>query len=224
MSVEEIGSQLKAMVPHQMKNPLEEHMTEDEFEKFSFLQFAMDFTRDSITIIAQKHPILLVDPKEGFWISDAPVVLHNERQFGPYGNLGLAVSGIEIYLPISPRLALAFFCPSIITTGESKIQDSEKEIKQYFVEQFKSGGLSEFDRLNLADFRYKLERAKEKHRRISIDRKVIVDDHNVAFCNSLQVLNAERFIVSRDGDFKMAKEMIKARPGIQGKGFRMTMR
>lgn len=31
---------------------------------------------------------------------------------GPYGNIGLAVRGIEIYFPLSKTLALGMFCPS----------------------------------------------------------------------------------------------------------------
>jgi hypothetical protein len=40
------------------------------------------------------------------------VVLQNNNDFAPYGNLGLAVRGIE-HLPLSSTLMLALYCPSI---------------------------------------------------------------------------------------------------------------
>jgi hypothetical protein len=53
-------------------------------------------------------------PAHPFFIGDNPVTLQNNTQpKGPLrGNLGLAVRGIEIYLPVSSTLTLAFFCRS----------------------------------------------------------------------------------------------------------------
>jgi len=40
-----------------------------------------------------------------FYLGDNPVLaLNNTRDFGPYGNIGLAVPGIEIYLPLTSDL------------------------------------------------------------------------------------------------------------------------
>jgi hypothetical protein len=50
--------------------------------------------------------------KSPFIIGDNPLALQNAIDMGPYGNLGLAVKGIEIYLPLSPVRALAIWCPS----------------------------------------------------------------------------------------------------------------
>jgi hypothetical protein len=57
-------------------------------------------------------------PGEHFWISDNPVAMNNEEKFGPYGNLGFAVPGIEIYAPLSPPLLLGMWCP----TREQKLK------------------------------------------------------------------------------------------------------
>ncbi|BEN33189.1 TPA: DUF4238 domain-containing protein [Serratia marcescens] len=53
---------------------------------------------------SQEHPL---------YVSDNPVVMKNSNDFGPYGNIGLAVRGIQIYLPLSSTLMLAMYCPSI---------------------------------------------------------------------------------------------------------------
>ena len=44
------------------------------------------------------------------WISDNPVVLFNSF---PYGRIGIAAPGIEVYFPISSNLCIGFYCPSI---------------------------------------------------------------------------------------------------------------
>ncbi|VAQ96851.1 Uncharacterised protein [Klebsiella pneumoniae] len=54
-----------------------------------------------------------------FYVSDNPVVLQNSNDFAPYGNLGLAVRGIEIYLPLSSTLMLALYCPSMALLNKS---------------------------------------------------------------------------------------------------------
>lgn len=41
-----------------------------------------------------------------FYISDNPVTMHNDQDHSPYGNIGFAVKGIQIYIPISSTLLL----------------------------------------------------------------------------------------------------------------------
>jgi hypothetical protein len=48
-----------------------------------------------------------------FTLSDNPVVKHNHLDYGPRGRLGIAQDGIEITLPITPKLALQCVCPKI---------------------------------------------------------------------------------------------------------------
>jgi hypothetical protein len=59
-----------------------------------------------------------------FWTADSPVALQNTVNPGDgiRGTLGLAVPGIEVYLPISKDLVLAHMCPSIA----SRTADSGK--------------------------------------------------------------------------------------------------
>lgn len=61
-------------------------------------------------------------PEHPFYVSDNPVVLKNSNDFGPYGNIGLAVRGIQIYLPLSSTLMLAMHCPSI---REQKVREKQ---------------------------------------------------------------------------------------------------
>lgn len=48
-------------------------------------------------------------------ISDNPVSKYNMLDRGPRGNLGLKNNGIELYMPLSPRLSLHVMCPQVAT-------------------------------------------------------------------------------------------------------------
>ena len=61
-----------------------------------------------------------------FYISDNPIGFHNYNNFAPYGNLGFAVPGIEIYFPLSPTLIFAMFCHSILDEARTH-QASQNE-------------------------------------------------------------------------------------------------
>jgi hypothetical protein len=87
-------------------------LTADEKRRLS-----ATFVQDSAAFV----PLLLdklwmlarADAAPGFYVSDNPVTLHNSRRFGPRGNLGLAVPGIEIYLPVSADLCLSLYCRTL---------------------------------------------------------------------------------------------------------------
>ena len=57
-------------------------------------------------IFSMKWLLLINKTKTLFWTSDSPTYLHNEIDHWPYGSLGLTKIGIEMHLPITPRIAL----------------------------------------------------------------------------------------------------------------------
>jgi hypothetical protein len=81
-------------------------------------------------IISQKVIFLSrAAPKRTFYVSDNPVALNNRLNLGPYGNLGLAVKGIEIYLPLSANLIQCAFCPSIFMDVSQRITVSRNQLR-----------------------------------------------------------------------------------------------
>jgi hypothetical protein len=127
-----------------------------------------------------------------FYIGDNPVTLFNQNDFGPYGNLGLAVKGIQINFPLTPTLNLAFYCPSVmneIVEGYGKydpnvhwIPDDIKEklvgVKN-MIDNFKAG----------------------------TPQKLLPD--NVTHLNSLQVGYSDSFVFNHIEEFGLAKEMVE---------------
>jgi hypothetical protein len=139
--------------------------------------------------------------KVPFFISDNPLTLQNMNDMKPYGNLGLAVHGIEIYFPLSPTRALAMWCPS----HQENILRIDEQLRllrvaaPHLVEsQIKdSGGIDA------------LARALESRKPIPYSAE------NVLNFNSLQVANAERYVFSSLDDFALPRKMIAAHPSLR---------
>jgi hypothetical protein len=141
-------------------------------------------TQQFMPIIADKVWVLHeAPPNEILYISDNPVTMHNPIDFWLRGNLGLAVTGVEVYLPLSTSRCLALYCPT--TCAELKRAHDQLTAKrasrqtesldphsaERLVDAFQSGAISP------------------------------LGAESVKFVNSLQVWNAERYdIDTASGD------------------------
>ena len=141
------------------------------------------------------------DKKNPFIISDNPIVLQNQNDFKPYGNLGLAVKGIEIYMPICDTLLLGFLCHSIEDMFR-EMQQKYNAYKNIIPNLNKELGVESYYYDSVLD---------------SIDNGVpfhYSKDH-VENVNSLQVKFSNRFIYSSDGNFELVKDMLKFDPSLK---------
>jgi len=144
---------------------------------------------------------LLYETRESdpLFISDNPVARQNRQDFGPFwGNLGLAVKGIEIYLPLSKTLSLAMLCQS----HEETFHDTYKK--------------AEFLRTVIPGFERKLpvdpEWLENLKRGFEEGVAIPLTAENVVNQNSLQVKWSSRFVFSSKEDFSLVREMISADP------------
>lgn len=90
---------------------------------------------EAISIFLKKSWILFETTKENpFFISDNPVTLYNSIDMGVYGNLGIALEGIEIYIPLSSTITLGLICPSIaeLKTQQAAEVSSQPKIVEVF--------------------------------------------------------------------------------------------
>lgn len=128
-----------------------------------------------------------------FYVSDNPVVLQNSNDFGPYGNLGLAVRGIEIYLPLSSTLMLAMYCPS---KREGMLQ-RRQEI-EFLVARAPNripAHMRPFEML-------------EHIRRFTDYLSFPLSQENVTRYNSLQVQFSEQYVFCERNDFTLVEKML----------------
>ena len=83
---------------------------DSKFSSITSLQNVPEYAK----LLQTKIWFLIRAPDDAtFFLSDDPVVKHNYLDYGPRGSLGLAQKGIEVYFPLSPKLALQFTCPEI---------------------------------------------------------------------------------------------------------------
>lgn len=180
----------------------------DENElKIQATHFIINAPKDFGPHFLNKDWLLIATTRKApFIIGDHPLALQNTIDMRPYGNLGLAVEGIEIYLPLSPTRALAMWCPShrqTILNGATKLRQLRAIAPHLVTQQVRDPeGIESLER-TLKDgtpLQYSLE--------------------NVRNFNSLQVRYAERFVFSCVPDFALPQEMVSSHPSLRT-GMRM---
>lgn len=162
----------------------------------------ISMAREFVPIILAKPWILQrVSGSSLLQISDSPTTLHNTNEFGPYGNLGFAVPGIELQLPLSCKLNLWIICPSLY----AKLKEGYETALNLKCLYGKSSPL--------------IDRAIGLVEKIRNGKPTSLSEDNVIHYNSLQIIFSDRFVYSHDGDFELVKRMIsdneKYRRGIR---------
>lgn len=182
----------------------------DEDLKLTSLQFVREHVAEFTQHYLDKALVLHAAPEgQEFVLGDAAVVWANKRDHSPYGNLGLGVVGIELYMPVSPDLAVAFWCPSIVDMV-SRTRDGARDLirKLSAVSLLGLGKEADEARRNLPQVRDKFARAQTDLDAIAAGVPLQLNIDNMRYVNSLQISQSEQYIVSSNGDFSFVQEMI----------------
>ncbi len=138
------------------------------------------------TTLAKKHAVLFEPPNDArFHISDNPVVMTNAF---PYGDVGLQAAGIQVYLPLSPTLGVAFLCPSylkrliVIDNPVYSIDDAHRERFRNLRDGIVNGTI------------------------------VTYPAHDIHALNQLQVVTSSRYLYGATNDFELARAMLRNSP------------
>jgi hypothetical protein len=148
-------------------------------------------------------------PGATFLLGDTPVVLANQNDTRPYGNLGLEVTGIEIYLPIAPDLTLAFWCPSLVASMEDALRQCEaSRQKLVAVALLGIGHAAGEARRMQAELNERAVKIRADLATIERQEPLKSSQDDMDYLNSLQVGQAERHVISSTGDFSLVQRMI----------------
>ena len=195
---------------------------DDEIKRFS-VHFLVKSLPQFSTLMHEKTWVLLeTNKKNPFWISDNPVTMHNDLDLGPYGNIGLGVKGIQIYLPLTSTLSLGLWCPTYADQFISAF-DGAKKTRAALEAQKVLGRNPDLQQINkqLSELDAAVARLSKLVVPMKEGTPVISSDENMEFFNSLQARWAERFIMSPHNDFRMARRMLRDFPKSK-QGMRMT--
>ncbi len=143
-----------------------------------------------------------------FWISDNPLLRHNSEDFGPYGNLGLALPGMEVYLPLSPTITLAMFDQLHVKRARTATRNAT---------------LAALVDTPSPEIVAAAERLEQWAHRIEGGEVLEATEDNVIFQNCLQVRWSERLLFSPIKDFDMAERYLGAYPMFRDSGMRPKM-
>lgn len=169
-------------------------LSQDE-AKTDTIHFMLKSANEFSALIEAKEWVLIAtNRKHPFLISDNPLTLQNMVDMSPYGNIGFAVTGIEIYYPLSPERGLAMWCPSIT------------ERVRYGAELIR-----ENPALNRSDGNDIVLLAEA----INSGKPIAYKKENVDNFNSLQIASSERYVFSSNENFELAKEMISSHPNLK---------
>ncbi len=135
--------------------------------------------------------------KDPFYIADNPIAMQNSlgSGHGPFGSIGLGVTGIEIYFPLSKLLTLLMLCS---TTAE-KSQKTYAEIKRL------ESHAPQIAQVILPD-PSGLERVSEG---IQTKKAIKITHQEVERLNALQVEYPSELVFSSANDFELVQKLIK---------------
>ncbi|WBY09723.1 DUF4238 domain-containing protein [Sphingomonas sp. 7/4-4] len=196
-----------------------EPATEENIKKRHLLNMR-GFIEEFTPLIAAKNFMLMrAHPSRAFYIGDHPVVLHNAEDHGPYGNLGLGVHGIEIYMPLSSNLVLCAMCPSVAARLRKEWNDGVSERQKEMVAAITSGKITISDAIRIRESLRPLnDKAEIAINQFEAGGTIDGGVDQVDFINSLQAMYASRFVICKKANLALAKrhneEFPKFRSGV----------
>jgi len=180
--------------------------------------FSMDMLADAPRkyaphFLSKFWQLIGATPDDPFHLGDHPLVLGNDFDRGR-GPLGLASPGVTIYLPLSATLCLAMTDPALIEElfeGARKVRagyhDFEKKIE---ADGFPAQGVA-----FLKELKENRDRVNQQIGPIESGTPSAHEPQVVIRVNSLQMLYAERWIVSSKPDFSLPLKMISDDPALR---------
>jgi Protein of unknown function (DUF4238) len=202
---------------HRMEDvPGWEPQTEDTLKRETLTAIREALPNYAQIIALKEFRLAAAPPGRSFYLGDNPVCLHNVRTFGPYGNLGLAVPGIEIYLPLSSNLMLCAWCPSIMALVQKNYDESKKTLTSQLLGCLMAGKIS------ASTMKTEMESFHESWKSVIAVIEAAIsgipmssDIENMDFYNSLQTANAYRYVVCQQSDFELARRHNKEFPHLR---------
>jgi hypothetical protein len=173
---------------------------DEEVKAFS-LSFIESAVRDLSPFVFDKDWILVrTATARPYMIGDNPVSMYNQIDSRLRGNIGFAVRGIQISLPIAEDLLLLMACRTI--------GDDVRRTK------------GEIERLKtLAPFRDQAIQHEKRFKRLIDAFTYGIPDfaqaENVMHFNAQQIRLAERWVFSPDGNFDLVRQMIANNPNVR---------
>jgi len=157
--------------------------------------FVVRAMKDQTQYLKNKSVMLMKSQTPDMFISDSPVCLHNDVDMRPYSNIGLALTGIQVYLPLSSDMTLAFLCPTIPLGFQHSSSEARKLIERLKTDRMLGSTIQQKLAIDkLPELHEIAERSELKAIAVQTGLPAPADQENIKFFNALQVRSAERFV------------------------------
>lgn len=184
-------------VPDKFFEPEPEVGDKANARKAHFARMITNAPKDLAPLLLDKvWHLLQTDGSDPFLMGDHPFARFNEPGTGVRGTLGLRSKGVQIYFPLSPTLALCLMCRTYLDEMIDGIERIDRLLAA------KTGDAVELTALRSA--------TRPLVEAMLTGGVVKCRPESVEHFNSLQIVEAERYVFSCKSDFQMAKEMIAA--------------
>lgn len=202
---------------------------EDQLAEFDFdpdhlkLRHA-DFMKHALIKFTEAIAIkdfLLIEaaPDRSFYLGDAPMVMHNSGPRDPFwGNIGLSVEGIEIYLPLTSDLTLCAWCPSVIGSHRNDVGGRRKQLNQTLLGRVMRGEITPDDMSReIAKINELAKPMDDLIAQADAGLPIVATEGNMDLFNSLQMSYAVRHVINKDGNWDIARRFVRENPDDKGR-------
>jgi hypothetical protein len=188
-------------------------LSDDEIKAFSMNMLADGARKYGPHFVSKYWHLIGSTRDDPFHVGDHPVVVDNDFGRGP-GTLGLASAGVTIYLPLSPTLCLGMTDPALIEDlfeGAGKVRAGcEAFEKKIEADGFPAKGMG-----LLKMMQESRDRVNQQIAPMEAGTPSAHEPQVVTRVNSLQMLNAGRWIISSKPDFSLPLKMLADNPGFR---------
>lgn len=180
--------------PKEVIEKLKQETTDPEDNKLMGLKSLIDAGLYVPQFLKKTWVLYQTTQDDPFYTSDNPIAMFNDQDFGLYGNIGLSVPGIEIYLPLSTTLCLGLICP--VLSNQILVANEQLDKIPEPVQELINGLMQ--------------------------GTSISVNSDNVLRFNSLQVMYSSRFVFCQAPNFDLVYKMLDDDPNYKH-GLKSTM-
>jgi hypothetical protein len=186
--------------------PPEVGSSDENAQKAFLVERICSAPRDFGPALVEKGWVLMSTTLDApFLLGDHPVTIDNLAG----GKIGINVPGAVIYFPLSPQFALGLHCESLV----NDLRETNAKFLNLPKEAFAH------NRELLAEYNWVVSQLEC----FSKGTPARLEPVNVENINSIQILEAERFVFSCGGNFELVEDMIREDPRVKnGPRFNMS--
>ena len=157
---------------------------------------------------------LLAPDGHNFYLSDHPVTLQHIENPSSTVPLGTDIAGVEIYLPLTPRISLYWPCARVadeFVSAYSSGEEMHRLIRRSTLSGLSVPGL---DKVSLVDLQRSMARITPMRNAIVLGSGVNAPKEVIENANYLQCVWAHGAVFSNTNDFAFARHVFKREPSV----------